>query len=154
MVFDILQWLHHQHFEPGNGQLGVSWDMVLLGWHTLPHILPLPPDIIVFCLDSVDKNIFVSVVRPVALYIACWHHWHYIFQADINKAVKAAQEAFKLGSTWRRMDNSDRGHLMYKLADLMERDKTYMAVSICSDKSSSLCLKYYYEDIHQQGDIY
>ena len=38
---------------------------------------------------------------------------------DVDKAVKAAKEAFKLGSPWRTMDASERGHLLYKLADLM-----------------------------------
>ena len=35
--------------------------------------------------------------------------------------------AFKLGSPWRTMDASQRGHLLYKLADLMERDREYLA---------------------------
>ncbi len=50
-------------------------------------------------------------------------------KADVDKAVKAAQQAFRLGSEWRQMDASDRGRLIYKLADLMERDKNYIAVS-------------------------
>ncbi|XP_075067084.1 aldehyde dehydrogenase 1A1 [Mixophyes fleayi] len=41
---------------------------------------------------------------------------------DVEKAVKAAREAFQLGSPWRRMDASERGKLLNKLADLMERD--------------------------------
>ena len=48
-------------------------------------------------------------------------------KADIDKAVKAACEAFKLGSPWRTMDASERGRLIYKLADLIERDKDYLA---------------------------
>jgi aldehyde dehydrogenase (NAD+) len=48
-------------------------------------------------------------------------------KADVDKAVKAAREAFKLGSPWRTMDASARGHLLYKLADLMERDRQYLA---------------------------
>jgi aldehyde dehydrogenase (NAD+) len=48
-------------------------------------------------------------------------------KADVNKAVTAARTAFKLGSTWRTMDASQRGHLLYKLADLMERDREYLA---------------------------
>ncbi|KAI0219196.1 Aldehyde dehydrogenase, mitochondrial, partial [Lamellibrachia satsuma] len=48
-------------------------------------------------------------------------------KADIDKAVKAAREAFKLGSPWRRMDASNRGRLLHKLADLMDRDITYIA---------------------------
>ncbi|CAH2087122.1 unnamed protein product [Euphydryas editha] len=48
-------------------------------------------------------------------------------KVDIDKAVDAAKKAFKLGSTWRKMDASHRGHLINKLADLIERDRAYMA---------------------------
>jgi len=48
-------------------------------------------------------------------------------KADVEKAVKAARDAFKLGSEWRTMDASKRGVLMNKLADLMERDRVYLA---------------------------
>ena len=50
-------------------------------------------------------------------------------QADVHKAVKAARDAFSLGSPWRRMDAAERGRLLYKLADLIERDANYLAVS-------------------------
>ncbi len=45
-------------------------------------------------------------------------------------AVKAAREAFKLGSKWRTMDASDRGLLLNRLADLIERDIEYLSVSV------------------------
>lgn len=48
-------------------------------------------------------------------------------KADVDKAVKAAQNAFKLGSPWRRMDAADRGVLLNRLADLIERDASYLA---------------------------
>ncbi|XKL59088.1 hypothetical protein PGB90_000104 [Kerria lacca] len=48
-------------------------------------------------------------------------------KADVEKAVAAAKEAFKFGSPWRRMDASKRGYLLNKLADLLERDRTYIA---------------------------
>jgi len=48
-------------------------------------------------------------------------------KADVDKAVKAAQAAFELGSTWRTMDASERGKLLLKLADLLERDRVYLA---------------------------
>jgi retinal dehydrogenase len=48
-------------------------------------------------------------------------------KADVDKAVSAAREAFKLGSPWRRMDASQRGRLLDKFADLMERDRLYLA---------------------------
>jgi len=48
-------------------------------------------------------------------------------KADVDKAVKAASDAFSLGSPWRTMDASVRGELLNKLADLIERDATYLA---------------------------
>ena len=53
-----------------------------------------------------------------------------MLQADIDVAVKAAKEAFKFGSPWRRIDASQRGVLLNRLADLMERDRVYLAVSM------------------------
>lgn len=49
-------------------------------------------------------------------------------KADVDLAVKAAKDAFKLGSSWRTMDASERGRLLHRLADLMERDRAYLAV--------------------------
>ena len=49
-------------------------------------------------------------------------------QADVDKAVKAASDAFRVGSPWRTMDASERGVLMNRLADLIERDRAYLAV--------------------------
>uniref|UniRef100_A0A4W6CI06 aldehyde dehydrogenase (NAD(+)) n=1 Tax=Lates calcarifer TaxID=8187 RepID=A0A4W6CI06_LATCA len=48
-------------------------------------------------------------------------------EADVDKAVKAAHNAFRLGSPWRRMDASHRGLLLNRLADAIERDSTYLA---------------------------
>uniref|UniRef100_A0AAY4A3W4 aldehyde dehydrogenase (NAD(+)) n=1 Tax=Denticeps clupeoides TaxID=299321 RepID=A0AAY4A3W4_9TELE len=48
-------------------------------------------------------------------------------KADVDKAVKAAQDAFKLGSPWRRMDASNRGLLLSRLADRIEQDAAYLA---------------------------
>ncbi|CAG9858403.1 unnamed protein product [Phyllotreta striolata] len=47
---------------------------------------------------------------------------------DIDKAVQAAKMAFSTGSEWRMMDASKRGHMMMKLADLMERDIKELAM--------------------------
>ena len=43
--------------------------------------------------------------------------------------MQAARLAFSLGSVWRRMDASERGRLLDKLADLVERDRAALAVS-------------------------
>ena len=48
-------------------------------------------------------------------------------KADVDIAVKAASEAFRLGSPWRTMDASRRGELLNKLADLLERDAVLLA---------------------------
>lgn len=62
------------------------------------------------------------------------------FQADVDKAVNAAKEAFKFGSPWRRMDASQRGKLLYRLADLIERDRAYLAVCIPFSLGSGVAL--------------
>ncbi|XP_059479614.1 aldehyde dehydrogenase, mitochondrial [Neocloeon triangulifer] len=77
-------------------------------------------------------------------------------KADVDLAVKAANEAFRFGSPWRRMDASDRGVLLNRLADLIERDAVYIASLETIDNgkpySSALavdvaatvkCLRYY-----------
>jgi len=46
---------------------------------------------------------------------------------DVDQAVKAAKDAFELNSAWRSMDASARGVLLLKLADLLERDRNYLA---------------------------
>ncbi|CAB4057215.1 ALDH [Lepeophtheirus salmonis] len=48
-------------------------------------------------------------------------------KGDIDKAVIAARRAFDPTSEWRTMDASNRGRLMYKLADVMERDRIILA---------------------------
>ncbi len=46
--------------------------------------------------------------------------------ADVNLAVKAARAAFNAGP-WPRMSASERGRLLYKLADLIEQNKDELA---------------------------
>lgn len=48
-------------------------------------------------------------------------------EKDVDRAVKAAKDAFRLGSEWRRMDPVNRGVLLNRLADLIERDRAYIA---------------------------
>lgn len=47
-------------------------------------------------------------------------------EADVNKAVGAARAAFE-GGPWRRMSASERGQLMYRLADLIEKNTDELA---------------------------
>ncbi|XP_013200199.2 aldehyde dehydrogenase 1A1 isoform X2 [Amyelois transitella] len=48
-------------------------------------------------------------------------------KADIDEAVKAARRAFHRNSEWRLMDASQRGRLLSKLADLIDRDFEYLS---------------------------
>lgn len=64
-------------------------------------------------------------------------------KADVDLAVAAAKEAFKLGSPWRTMDASQRGILINKLADLIERDRDYLASLEALDNGKPRMLAYY-----------
>ncbi|ETE73042.1 Retinal dehydrogenase 2, partial [Ophiophagus hannah] len=71
-------------------------------------------------------------------------------KADTDKAVQAARLAFSLGSVWRRMDASERGRLLEKLADLVERDRALLAVSRTMESlnSGKPFLQAFYVDLH------
>ncbi|KAK6494318.1 retinal dehydrogenase 1-like [Huso huso] len=64
-------------------------------------------------------------------------------EEDVDKAVKAAKEAFQLGSVWRRMDASDRGRLLNKLADLVERDQLILATMETIDSGKLFLIAYF-----------
>ncbi|CAH2049499.1 unnamed protein product, partial [Iphiclides podalirius] len=64
-------------------------------------------------------------------------------KADVDKAVKAAKDAFKFGSPWRRMDASERGYLINKLADLIDRDRVYLASLETLDNGKPYTAAYY-----------
>ncbi|XP_074059652.1 aldehyde dehydrogenase X, mitochondrial isoform X2 [Macrotis lagotis] len=74
--------------------------------------------------DAVSKKTFPTVNPSTGEVIT---HVAEGDKADVDLAVKAAREAFRLGSPWRQMDASERGRLLYRLADLVERDRTYLA---------------------------
>uniref|UniRef100_A0A672Q820 aldehyde dehydrogenase (NAD(+)) n=1 Tax=Sinocyclocheilus grahami TaxID=75366 RepID=A0A672Q820_SINGR len=82
--------------------------------------------------DAVSKKTFPTI-NPATGEVIC--HVAEGGKSDVEKAVKAAKDAFKLGSPWRRMDASHRGLLLSRLADCIERDAAYLAVS----HSNNLC---------------
>ena len=59
--------------------------------------------------------------------------------ADVDKAVKAARKAFDHGP-WRRMAASERGRLMYKFADLIEKNADELAYLEALDNGKALTL--------------
>ena len=56
---------------------------------------------------------------------------------DINQAVKAAKDAFEKG-LWSTMRPADRGHLIYKLANLIEEHKEELAQLDCLDNGKPI----------------
>ncbi|KAL0979661.1 hypothetical protein UPYG_G00187920 [Umbra pygmaea] len=62
---------------------------------------------------------------------------------DVDKAVSRARAAFQLGSPWRRMDASDRGQLLNKLADLVERDRLRLATLEALDSGKVFLMAYF-----------
>ncbi len=59
---------------------------------------------------------------------------HEANSVDVDKAVSAARKAFEFGSEWRSMDASARGQLLMKFANLLKRDREYLAVNILFEK--------------------
>jgi aldehyde dehydrogenase (NAD+) len=49
-------------------------------------------------------------------------------EADVNLAVKAAKKAFDRNAPWRRMSAADRGRLLNRLADLVEKHADELAL--------------------------
>src|ERR1700722_20814789 len=48
-------------------------------------------------------------------------------KTDVDRAVKAARKALESGP-WKMMDAADRGRLLFKLADLVEKEAEELAV--------------------------
>ncbi|XP_077430923.1 aldehyde dehydrogenase, mitochondrial-like [Vanacampus margaritifer] len=74
--------------------------------------------------DAASGKTFPTV-NPATGEVIC--HVAEANEVDVDKAVKAARDAFRLGSPWRRMDASQRGLLLSRLADAIERDSAYLA---------------------------
>eukprot|EP00063_Salmo_salar_P068251 XP_014043086.1 PREDICTED: retinal dehydrogenase 2-like [Salmo salar] len=62
---------------------------------------------------------------------------------DVDKAVQSARAAFQLGSPWRCMDASDRGLLLNRLADLVERDRLRLATLEALDSGKIFLMAYF-----------
>ncbi|XP_068460787.1 aldehyde dehydrogenase 1A1-like [Clinocottus analis] len=62
---------------------------------------------------------------------------------DVDKAVRSARAAFQMGSPWRSMDASDRGLLLNKLADLVERDRLLLATLEALDSGKVFLMAYF-----------
>lgn len=48
-------------------------------------------------------------------------------QEDVDRAVRAAQDAFKQGSPWRSMTGQQRQAILLKFADILEANEPYLS---------------------------
>lgn len=63
-------------------------------------------------------------------------------QVEVDRAVHAAKTAFAFGSVWRRMDASARGEILNRLADLIMRDRAYLAALETLDNGKPFSIAY------------
>ncbi|XP_062873591.1 aldehyde dehydrogenase, mitochondrial-like [Trichomycterus rosablanca] len=89
--------------------------------------------------DAVTNKTFPTI-NPATGEVIC--HVAEGDKADVDKAVKAAKDAFRLGSPWRRMDASHRGMLLHRLADCIERDSAYLAELETLDNGKPYAVSY------------
>ncbi|KAL7836489.1 hypothetical protein AOLI_G00277730 [Acnodon oligacanthus] len=89
--------------------------------------------------DAVSKKTFPTI-NPATGEVIC--EVAEGTKEDVDKAVKAAKEAFRLGSPWRRMDASQRGLLLNRLADAIERDASYLAELETLDNGKPYAVSY------------
>ncbi|XP_060071263.1 aldehyde dehydrogenase 1A1-like [Ylistrum balloti] len=100
-----------------------------------------------FC-DSVSGKVFPTINPCTGVKICEVQEGD---KADVDKAVKSARVAVKRGSPWRRMDASKRGKLLSKFADLLERDKDYIASLETIDNGKPYADSL--DDIHASADV-
>uniref|UniRef100_UPI0037E769D5 aldehyde dehydrogenase 1A1-like isoform X2 n=1 Tax=Semicossyphus pulcher TaxID=241346 RepID=UPI0037E769D5 len=62
---------------------------------------------------------------------------------NVDEAVRSARAAFQTGSPWRSMDASDRGQLLNRLADLVERDRLLLATLEALDSGKVFLMAYF-----------
>jgi len=89
-----------------------------------PHVKDQPLFIGGKWLDSVSGKTFPAINPATGATICQVAEGD---KADIDLAVKAARKALESGA-WKKMDAADRGRLMFKLADLIEKEASELAI--------------------------
>ncbi|KRZ75702.1 Aldehyde dehydrogenase, mitochondrial, partial [Trichinella papuae] len=75
-------------------------------------------------IDSADGKTF-KTINPTTGEVIC--EVQEAKEVDVDKAVGAAKLAFQPGSAWRKTEPYQRSKLLHRLADLLERDRVYLA---------------------------
>ncbi|KAI7904320.1 aldehyde dehydrogenase domain-containing protein [Cokeromyces recurvatus] len=78
----------------------------------------------------------IETINPATEEVIC--SVHSADQSNVDAAVQAAQECFK--TTWRRVSPAERGRLINRLADLMERDKDELATLDALDNGKAFTI--------------
>ena len=69
-----------------------------------------------------------SSIKPICSDAYCfWLQVQEGDKADVDKAVAAARAAMKRNAPWRKMNPNERGRIMNKVADIIERDAAKIA---------------------------
>ncbi|XP_068994682.1 aldehyde dehydrogenase 1A1-like [Embiotoca jacksoni] len=112
----------------------------------LPTPIPDPP--ILYTKLFINNNWYESCCRrkipvynPTTMELLC--EVEESDSEDVDKAVKSARAAFQIGSPWRSMDASDRGRLLNRLADLVERDRLLLATLEALDCGKVFLMAYF-----------
>ncbi|KAL0074799.1 aldehyde dehydrogenase domain-containing protein [Phycomyces blakesleeanus] len=78
----------------------------------------------------------IETINPVNEQVIC--SVHSADESDVNAAVKAANDCFK--NEWRKIAPAERGRLMNKLADLMQRDIDELATLDALDNGKAFTI--------------
>lgn len=101
-------------------------------------------------VEGVEKKTF-EVINPATEEVIC--SVHEATEADVDIAVKAARDAFE--GPWRQVTPQQRGNLLLKLADLIEKNLELLASVESLDNGKSItmargdvgavvgCIRYY-----------
>lgn len=125
-------------FTPNN-KLGIRFASALPQPETKPKIRQTGLFINNEWLPSTSGNTFETIDPSTGQVIAEVSRAN---KNDVDIAVKAAQNAFKLGSPWRTMDASQRGLLLNRLADLITRDQLFIASLETLDNGKPFAMSY------------
>ncbi|XP_041643328.1 retinal dehydrogenase 1-like [Cheilinus undulatus] len=115
-----------------------------------PHTLPMPiPDLSIHYTKLFINNEWlescsgrkISVYDPATGNLLC--EVEEADTEDVDEAVRSARAAFQTGSPWRSMDASDRGQLLNRLADLVERDRLLLATLESLDSGKVFLMAYF-----------
>ncbi|KRY68898.1 Aldehyde dehydrogenase, mitochondrial [Trichinella pseudospiralis] len=100
-------------------------------------------------INSADGKTF-KTINPTTGEVIC--EVQEAKEVDVDKAVGAAKLAFQPGSAWRKTEPYQRSKLLHRFADLLERDRVYLASLETLDNGKPY-VESYTEDMEMDGQI-